>query len=317
METSFFCRGVGSVAQSMQLANAGGGGQAPLLQLGAGGQLERFAGLIFAGMGQMQDTQSRLLQAFTSSPQRQIGSPLSSHSLMNSSSHPYFLASPRRMPPLIRSSSLEAPAFAAEELQDKDKRSESVPNEDKDADKDKRSESVPNKDEDAGKDKRSESVPKLHKDKGSESVPKLLALMDDRDAARKKVATKLKPKEAKAKPAEAVGDATAAEAAEGVHDKVMRKPAAAKSKKPGLCLERTRSQVMCRSGLGGPGSTKAIKYGPGAPLKSEEDALRAARFWLAQETKRQAGLIVIKKTFKRLGLLKAFTGLLKANQTSV
>ena len=260
METSFKCRGVGSVAQSMQLANAGGGGQAPLLQLGAGGQLERFAGLIFAGMGQMQDTQNRLLQAFTSSPQRQTGSPLSSHSLMDSSSHPYFLASPRRMPPLIRSSSLEAPAFAAEELQDKDKRSESVPNEDEDADKD----------------KRSESVPKLHKDKGSESVPKLLALMDERDAARKKVAAKLKPKEAKAKPAEAVGDATAAEAAEGVHDKVMRKPAAAKSKKPGLCLERTRSQVMCRSGLGGPGSTKAIKYGPGAPFKSEEDALRAA-----------------------------------------
>ena len=126
-----------------------------------------------------------------------------------------------------------------------------------------------------------------------------------------------KPKEAKAKPAEAVGDATAAEAAEGVHDKVMRKPAAAKSKKPGLCLERTRSQVMCRSGLGGPGSTKAIKYGPGAPFKSEEDALRAARIWLAQETKRQAGLIVIKKPFKRLGLLKDFKGLLKASQTSV
>ena len=251
METSFKCRGVGSVAQSMQLANAGGGGQAPLLQLGAGGQLERFAGLIFAGMGQMQDTQNRLLQAFTSSPQRQIGSPLSSHSLMNSSSHPYFLASPRRMPPLIRSSSLEAPAFAAEELQDKDKRSESVPNEDEDADKDKR----------------------------SESVPKLLALMDERDAARKKVAAKLKPKEAKAKPAEAVGDATAAEAVEGGHEEVMRKPAAAKSKaamakpkskaavaklkskaavakamkpnetRPFFCLERTRSQVMRRSGL--------------------------------------------------------------------
>ena len=88
METSFKCRGVGSVAQSMQLANAGGGGQAPLLQLGAGAQLERFAGLIFAGMGQMQDTQNRLLQAFTSSPQRNIGSPLSSHSLMASSSRP-------------------------------------------------------------------------------------------------------------------------------------------------------------------------------------------------------------------------------------
>ena len=74
---------------------------------------------------------------------------------------------------------------------------------------------------------------------------------------------------------------------------------------------------MCRSGLGGPGSTKAIKYGPGAPFKSEEDALRAARIWLVQETKRQAGLIVIKKPFKRLDLLKAFKGLLKANQTSV
>lgn len=72
---------------------------------------------------------------------------------------------------------------------------------------------------------------------------------------------------------------------------LMKRPAAASSnlraasKKvaaPCYAFERSRNQVMCRTGLGGPGSTFAIKYGKNEKCKTEAAAVAAAKAWLAQ-----------------------------------
>ena len=72
---------------------------------------------------------------------------------------------------------------------------------------------------------------------------------------------------------------------------LMKRPAAASSnlraanKKvaaPCYAFERSRNQVMCRTGLGGSGSTFAIKYGNNEKCKTEAAAVDAAKAWLAQ-----------------------------------
>ena len=62
------------------------------------------------------------------------------------------------------------------------------------------------------------------------------------------------------------------------------KPAAKKKAKQlaGFSIERTRTQVMCRTGLGGPGSTTAMKYGKGQKFNNEAAAVAAAENWVAK-----------------------------------
>lgn len=56
---------------------------------------------------------------------------------------------------------------------------------------------------------------------------------------------------------------------------------------PSFSVERSRSQVMCRTGLGGPGSTVGLQYGKGKKYKKEVDAVAAAKIWLKKELKSQ------------------------------
>ena len=62
----------------------------------------------------------------------------------------------------------------------------------------------------------------------------------------------------------------------------------AKLAKPSFGVERSRSQVMCRTGIGGPDSTHKIPYGKGLKCKTEEDAVAVARKWVLAQVKRQA-----------------------------
>ena len=60
---------------------------------------------------------------------------------------------------------------------------------------------------------------------------------------------------------------------------VQKKPAA----RTGIAfwgVERSRSQVMARTGLGGPGSTKKFKYGIGKDFADEASAVAAADLWV-------------------------------------
>ena len=58
----------------------------------------------------------------------------------------------------------------------------------------------------------------------------------------------------------------------------QKKPSA----KPTYSVERSRKQVMCRTGLSGPGSTHGIRFGPHEKHKTEAAAIEAARKWLKQ-----------------------------------
>ena len=44
-------------------------------------------------------------------------------------------------------------------------------------------------------------------------------------------------------------------------------------------VERSRSQVLCRTGKKGPGQTVAMKYGDGKPYRNQDAAVAAARKW--------------------------------------
>ena len=71
---------------------------------------------------------------------------------------------------------------------------------------------------------------------------------------------------------------------------VMKRPAAApphgakahKRKPPYFTVERSRNQLMCRTGLGGPGSSHKIKI-----EGSEAAAVKRAEAWVAEERIRQ------------------------------
>ena len=53
-------------------------------------------------------------------------------------------------------------------------------------------------------------------------------------------------------------------------------------------LERSRNQVLCRTGFKGAGQSKALKYGPGCPFADEVAATQAAREWVTAEKGNQA-----------------------------
>ena len=57
--------------------------------------------------------------------------------------------------------------------------------------------------------------------------------------------------------------------------------------KPFFSVERSRDQVMCRTGLGGPGSSLKMPYGKGAKYASEAAAVKVAMVWVEKEKKRQ------------------------------
>ena len=50
---------------------------------------------------------------------------------------------------------------------------------------------------------------------------------------------------------------------------------------PCISMERSRSQVLCRTGLRGSGQSWTLKYGPGQAYRDEAAALKAAKAWLA------------------------------------
>jgi hypothetical protein len=53
-------------------------------------------------------------------------------------------------------------------------------------------------------------------------------------------------------------------------------------------LERSRNQVLCRTGFKGASQSKALKYGPGCPFADEVAATQAAREWVTAEKGNQA-----------------------------
>ena len=61
------------------------------------------------------------------------------------------------------------------------------------------------------------------------------------------------------------------------------------AKAPSWGVERSRKQIMCRSGLGGPGSTEKIVYGKNCKYASERLARAAAIKWV-QAMKKKRGL---------------------------
>jgi predicted lysophospholipase L1 biosynthesis ABC-type transport system permease subunit len=60
-------------------------------------------------------------------------------------------------------------------------------------------------------------------------------------------------------------------------------------KAPSLTIERSRNQIMCRTGLGGPGSTEKFAYGKNCKFASEGHAKAAAIKWV-QAAKKKRGL---------------------------
>ncbi len=58
-------------------------------------------------------------------------------------------------------------------------------------------------------------------------------------------------------------------------------------KRPSLVSEQSRSQFMCRTGLGGPGSSVRFAYGGGASFPTKAAAKSAANAWLQKELARQ------------------------------
>ena len=83
------------------------------------------------------------------------------------------------------------------------------------------------------------------------------------------------------KPAAAKADALHHAAAPAAANAVVTKD----KKRPCFSVERTRSQVMGRTGQGGPGSSKAFKYGKGQAYPNEAAAVKAAELWVESELK--------------------------------
>ena len=65
--------------------------------------------------------------------------------------------------------------------------------------------------------------------------------------------------------------------------RVKKQQKAIAAKRPTFSLETNRGQIMCRTGVGGPGSTYKISFGAGKQFKSESAALKAAQHWLREE----------------------------------
>ena len=63
---------------------------------------------------------------------------------------------------------------------------------------------------------------------------------------------------------------------------------ASMEKAPSWGAERSRKQIMCRTGLGGPGSTERFAYGKDCKYASEGQAKAAAIKWVQAEKKNEA-----------------------------
>ena len=59
---------------------------------------------------------------------------------------------------------------------------------------------------------------------------------------------------------------------------------------PHISVERSRKQVLCRTGFRGAGQTKTMQYGVGKQYPNEAAATRAANSWLESEKARQGNL---------------------------
>ena len=55
------------------------------------------------------------------------------------------------------------------------------------------------------------------------------------------------------------------------------------AKRPHFPLEKDRGQFMCRTGVGGAGSTYKISLGASKQYKTESAALKAAEHWMQRE----------------------------------
>ena len=62
---------------------------------------------------------------------------------------------------------------------------------------------------------------------------------------------------------------------------------ASMAKAPSWGAERSRNQIMCRTGLGGPGSTEKFVYGKNCKFASEGQAKAAAIKWVQAEKKKR------------------------------
>ena len=56
---------------------------------------------------------------------------------------------------------------------------------------------------------------------------------------------------------------------------------------PSISAERSRTQVLCRSGYKGKTQSFSIKYGDGSPYATEAGAIAIAEKWLRDERKLQ------------------------------
>jgi hypothetical protein len=72
-----------------------------------------------------------------------------------------------------------------------------------------------------------------------------------------------------------------------VEPKSEAKGGASMEKAPSWGAERSRKQIMCRTGLGGPGSTERFAYGKDCKYASEGQAKAAAIKWVQAEKKKR------------------------------
>ena len=315
LSQTYRCRGGGGQIGGMQKAQ-----DVPMLQLGGQqsqsfGQLERFASMMMEGMARMQQTQTRLLETFSNAApgqapsllgladrrplaaladRQQVGAVvtvpqsagLSAAGVPSLPAFPQLANLPAAAPePVQPSASLSAghvpaPASAAPAPVPVAASTVAVEVEDKTED--------------------------AVVDDASAGALRLMQMIDKREAEKKaekgaagpKVVPKAKaaggPKgDPKAAP-KAGGKAAAGPKKEATCHVVPTLPTAAKAKgaksqRPFLSFEKSRGppHFLCRTGLGGPGSTCRFHFGKGKDYPCEKTARAAAVRWVAEECKRR------------------------------
>ena len=75
---------------------------------------------------------------------------------------------------------------------------------------------------------------------------------------------------------------------DNIEPKTAKPPSTAKP--PCCSVERSRSQVLCRTGIRGAGQSHSIKYGEGQKYADEDAALIVAREWVIAEKKKRGFL---------------------------
>jgi hypothetical protein len=291
---SFKCRG-GNAASSQGV---------PVLQLGGQlggqglGQLERFASCMMEGMSRMQATQTRLMDCF-------LGQGSASHAQLPTLANMVDrrpLAAALGDRPALAATLLDRPAIAAASVD--------PPSEFSSPRTPMRKVLELKSDEPCSDDMASTSASCTGS--ASEGALRLLSMIDERDAEKKALA---KPKaKAGAEQPTAAKPKVAAKPKASAKQMTPPKPKAAAmnkrkalqlelgegddkddeqpnpnivAKPPYFTIERTRGQAMCRTGLGGPGSSHKISFGKGKSVPNEAAAKAAARKWVQAELKRQ------------------------------